>query len=97
MVRRPAAHVFDGTLAPTAAPPCASSDVQERFRDVIHKFNAVVAGSSRMIATAKELQIPLIVTEQYPKGLGHTVDQLDVSCAAATGGGLVCPPSRLSS
>lgn len=96
MVRRRAIHELAAPSAPTAALSRAASDVQERFRDVIHKFDAVVAGASRMVATAKELQIPLVVTEQYPKGLGHTVEQLDVSCAAATGGGLVCPPLRLS-
>jgi len=54
-------------------------DVQEKFRAAIHKFATVVTGSQRMIRTAKELSIPVIVTEQYPKGLGKTVSDIDVS------------------
>ena len=56
-------------------------DVQERFRSAIHNFPAVLAGSQRMLKAAIELKIPTIVTEQYPKGLGKTVDELDVSHA----------------
>ena len=56
-------------------------DVQERFRSAIHNFPAVLSGSQRMLKAAIELKIPTIVTEQYPKGLGKTVDELDVSHA----------------
>jgi nicotinamidase-related amidase len=56
-------------------------DIQERFRTAIHKFPAVVAGSRRMGEAAKLLGIPTIVTEQYPKGLGHTVGEFDKSAA----------------
>jgi len=56
-------------------------DIQERFRDVIHKFPAVVSGSRRMGEAAKMLSIPTIVTEQYPKGLGHTVAEFDATGA----------------
>ena len=63
-------------------------DVQERFRAGIHKFGSVVGGSKRLAAAAEELKIPLVVTEQYPKGLGHTVDELSAATAyAATSGG----------
>ena len=61
---------------------CPRSDVQERFAPVIHKFSAVVNGAMRMVETARLLGIPVIVTEQYPKGLGHTVSDL----TAALGG-----------
>lgn len=56
-------------------------DVQEKFAAVIHKFATVVSGSQRMVGASKELGVPLIVTEQYPKGLGHTVADIDVSAA----------------
>jgi nicotinamidase-related amidase len=57
-------------------------DVQERFRSGIHKFATVVTGSQRMSRVAEELSIPLIATEQYPKGLGNTVAEIDLSKAA---------------
>ena len=56
-------------------------DVQERFRTAIHGFANVVVGSQRMLRASKELSIPTIVTEQYPKGLLKTVEELDVAGA----------------
>ena len=56
-------------------------DVQERFRTAIHGFNNVVVGSQRMLRASKELNIPTIVTEQYPKGLLKTVEELEVTGA----------------
>lgn len=58
-------------------------DVQEKFRSAIYKFGTVVTGAQRMVRAANELSVPYIVTEQYPKGLGHTVEEIDVSKAAA--------------
>jgi len=63
-------------------------DVQERFRPVAHKFDAVISRSNRMLAAANELKIPTLVTEQYPKGLGKTVAGVDVSDLAVHGGGV---------
>ena len=56
-------------------------DVQEKFRAGIHKFPAVVSGAQRLTRVSKELSVPVLVTEQYPKGLGHTVEDLDVTGA----------------
>jgi len=56
-------------------------DVQEKFRAGIHKFATVVTGSQRMMRAANELSIPVVVTEQYPKGLGNTVAEIDTSTA----------------
>jgi nicotinamidase-related amidase len=65
----------------SAHPPClcSCSDVQEKFRAGIHKFATVVTGCQRMVRAAQELKIPVIATEQYPKGLGHTVEEIDTS------------------
>lgn len=46
-------------------------------------FGNVVTGSQRMLRASKELKIPTIVTEQYPKGLLKTVEELDVTGANA--------------
>mmetsp|Transcript_10044 Transcript_10044/g.25422 ORF Transcript_10044/g.25422 Transcript_10044/m.25422 type:complete len:205 (-) Transcript_10044:566-1180(-) len=54
-------------------------DVQERFRDMIHCMPHVIATSQFLVKAAKEMQIPCVVTEQYPKGLLHTVKEIDVS------------------
>ena len=35
----------------------------------------------KLLITAKTLNIPTIVTEQYPKGLGFTIEELDISHA----------------
>eukprot|EP01127_Copromyxa_protea_P007080 TRINITY_DN17005_c0_g1_i1.p1 TRINITY_DN17005_c0_g1~~TRINITY_DN17005_c0_g1_i1.p1 ORF type:complete len:198 (+),score=37.37 TRINITY_DN17005_c0_g1_i1:172-765(+) len=54
-------------------------DIQERFRPHIQAFPAVVQVAKTMTAAAKELQLPLIITEQYPEGLGKTVSELDTA------------------
>lgn len=51
-------------------------DVQEGFRKAIDGFDDVVRATSAMVRGAKEIGIPIIVTEQYPKGLGATVEEV---------------------
>ena len=51
-------------------------DIQERFLPVIHNIETVIANANRLVRSASILKIPLIVTEQYPKGLGRTVDEI---------------------
>ncbi|KAH9252208.1 hypothetical protein BASA81_009800 [Batrachochytrium salamandrivorans] len=51
-------------------------DVQERFRDVIHQFPAVVRASKFLVDGCLALQVPVVATEQYPKALGATVAEL---------------------
>ena len=51
-------------------------DVQERFRDIISGFSGVVDTARRMARGAEALEIPVIATEQYPKALGSTVEEL---------------------
>jgi nicotinamidase-related amidase len=51
-------------------------DVQEAFRPAVQNFDDVVENTRRLMEGAKILGMPVIVTEQYPKGLGRTVDEL---------------------
>ena len=51
-------------------------DVQEAFRPVIAGFEALVQTTARLIQGARTLGLAVIVTEQYPQGLGPTVPEL---------------------
>jgi nicotinamidase-related amidase len=51
-------------------------DVQEAFRKAVPDFDRVVARTRTLVRGARVLGLPVIVTEQYPKGLGHTVDEV---------------------
>ena len=39
-------------------------------------FAEVAARIATMVTAAKLLKLPIIVTEQYPKGLGHTAKEI---------------------
>ena len=51
-------------------------DVQEAFRAAILDFDALVANVAVLIESARLLGVPVLVTEQYPRGLGSTVPEL---------------------
>ncbi|HEY7122305.1 MAG TPA: isochorismatase family protein [Solirubrobacterales bacterium] len=70
-------------------------DVQEGFRKAIPDFDRVAKATATLIEGAEAIGIPVVVTEQYPKGLGETVPEvaehlpeatepLDKVCFAAT-------------
>ncbi len=59
-------------------------DVQEAFRPAVEGFDTVVENTRRLIEGASALDIPVIVTEQYPKGLGKTVEELEESLSSVT-------------
>lgn len=50
-------------------------DVQEGFRSY-PSFEAVAQACSKLVRGARILEVPRIVSEQYPKGLGHTAPEL---------------------
>jgi Isochorismatase family len=54
-------------------------DIQEKLRNNIFMFPHVVYTANSLIKLGKVLDLPLIVTEQYSKGLGKTVAEIDVS------------------
>lgn len=43
-------------------------DLQEKFQSSIQYFDQIVEVSSRLLRAAKLLDVPVVVTEQYPKG-----------------------------
>jgi nicotinamidase-related amidase len=51
-------------------------DMQEAFRASIPDFAQITSRTVIAVAGAKLLNLPIIVTEQYPKGLGHTVTEI---------------------
>lgn len=51
-------------------------DMQEAFREKIPDFSEVAERIATMVKAATLLQLPIIVTEQYPKGLGHTATEI---------------------
>ncbi|MBI3650858.1 MAG: hydrolase [Acidobacteria bacterium] len=51
-------------------------DMQEAFRPVIQEFTEVATRISKAVQGAQLLEVPIIVTEQYPKGLKHTAAEI---------------------
>jgi nicotinamidase-related amidase len=51
-------------------------DIQERLAAVMEMRQRVVENVLHLMEAASLLQIPVIVTEQYPKGLGPTVEKI---------------------
>ena len=51
-------------------------DMQEAFRSKIAEFTDLSLRIAMMCEAAKLLHLPALVTEQYPKGLGHTAAEI---------------------
>ncbi|WP_437186030.1 hydrolase [Planctomicrobium sp. SH668] len=51
-------------------------DMQERFQSVVPEFDVVLDKCIKLTKGAQLLNVPVSVTEQYPKGLGPTVASL---------------------
>ena len=73
-------------------------DLQEGYRPALHAWDRVVAASALLVRGAALQDLPLLVTEQYPRGLGHTAaevanqfpaglavtEKMSMSCCSAT-------------
>lgn len=51
-------------------------DVQERLAPAIHEGERVIENAGWLIKVAREVDVPVRLTEQYPQGLGPTVPQV---------------------
>ncbi|MEK6327255.1 MAG: isochorismatase family protein [Actinomycetota bacterium] len=51
-------------------------DVQEGFRKAVPSFDQVAQATAALVKGAKAVGIPIVVTEQYPKGLGNTAPEV---------------------
>ncbi len=53
-------------------------DIQEKFRNVIPEMDKIIKNSSILNKFAEMQNIPIFVTEQYPEGLGKTLEDIYV-------------------
>src|SRR5262245_14250818 len=51
-------------------------DLQEAFRDAIPDFATIAVRASVAVRGFQVLGVPCFVTEQYPKGLGRTAEEV---------------------
>jgi nicotinamidase-related amidase len=51
-------------------------DVQEGFRKAIPEFDRIAKATATLIEGASIIGVPIVATEQYPKGLGETVPEV---------------------
>ena len=71
-------------------------DVQEKLLGTIHDWQRLLDRLVWLVRVARKLDVPVLTSEQYPKGLGQThsalrtlladatvVDKIDFSCVAA--------------
>ena len=53
-------------------------DIQEKFIPVIKNTDKLISNANILLEASEILKIPLIVTEQYPKGLGRTSNKISL-------------------
>ncbi len=51
-------------------------DFQEKLVPAMYRTEDTLKNAGTLMKIAKSLELPTIVTEQYPKGIGHTVENL---------------------
>ncbi len=51
-------------------------DIQERLIKAMAHGDRVVKNTNILLETSKIMDMPILITEQYPRGLGHTVEEI---------------------
>jgi len=51
-------------------------DIQQKLAPAMTEGTVALANNVKLLQAAIELDVPYLVSEQYPKGIGHTVDEL---------------------
>jgi nicotinamidase-related amidase len=51
-------------------------DMQEGYRKALHEWDRTLSACSRLVKGARLLGVPVLYTEQYPKGLGSTAEEV---------------------
>ncbi|HMS42269.1 MAG TPA: isochorismatase family protein, partial [Pyrinomonadaceae bacterium] len=51
-------------------------DMQEAFRASITDFDVIASRIAKAVQGFQILEVPVIITEQYPKGLGRTAPEI---------------------
>ena len=54
-------------------------DIQEGFRNIIPDFAVLASRASTAVTGFQMLGLPVLVTEQYPKGLGRTAEEIQLA------------------
>jgi nicotinamidase-related amidase len=70
------AHRAVGTKLDPKRAALVVIDIQEAFRKAVPVFDRVARASGVLVEGAKAVGIPIVATEQYPQGLGHTVPEV---------------------
>ena len=55
-------------------------DLQEKFRPAINDFQEISGNAVKLIRGFKILGLPVLLTEQYPEGLGGSVGEVREAC-----------------
>lgn len=51
-------------------------DVQEKLSAIMNQRAKVISNIQKLVFVSEKLNLPILVTEQYPKGLGKTVPEI---------------------
>ena len=53
-------------------------DVQEKLTPLVHDHQRLVTNCHWLLRVAQEMGVPILISEQYPKGLGPTIPTLNI-------------------